>query len=120
MRRIRLQRRTWALLGVIAAIVGLLGYVAVHTGPFAPVPVTTATVQARAIDPALFGIGTVEARYTYRIGPTATGRVSHLSVHVGDRVQAGQVLGVMDTAGLDERIRAKQAALASAQATQTQ
>lgn len=115
MKRIHLQRRTWALLGVAAAIAGLLGYVAVRTGPFAAVPVTTATVQTRAIHPALFGIGTVEARYTYRIGPTTAGRVARLAVHVGDRVQAGQVLGTMDAVDLDERIRAAQAALAQAE-----
>ncbi len=120
MKRLHLQRRTWALLGVAAAIAGLLGYVAVSTGPFAAVPVTTATVQSRAIHPALFGIGTVEARYTYRIGPTSAGRVARLAVHVSDRVHAGQVLGTMDAVDLDERIRAQQAALASAQAALAQ
>lgn len=120
MKRIHLQRRTWALLGVAAAIAGLLAYVAVRTGPFAAVPVTTAIVQTRAVHPALFGIGTVEARYTYRLGPTSAGRLARLAVHVGDRVHAGQVLGTMDAVDLDERIRAQQAALASAQAALAQ
>ncbi len=78
MKRLHLQRRTWALLGVAAAIAGLLGYVAVSTGPFAAVPVTTATVQSRAIHPALFGIGTVEARYTYRIGKSGRWYVTRI------------------------------------------
>jgi len=36
--------------------------------------VTVTTAESRSIAPALFGIGTVEARYTYRIGPTIAGR----------------------------------------------
>ncbi|MCD2486549.1 biotin/lipoyl-binding protein, partial [Staphylococcus aureus] len=56
-------------------------------------------------------IGTVEARYTYRIGPTFAGRIRRLDVHAGDRVRAGQVLGEMDPVDLDDRIRAQEAAL---------
>ena len=54
----------------------------------AQVPVTVTTIENRSIAPALFGIGTVEARYTYRIGPTISGRVKQVNVHVGDRVRA--------------------------------
>ena len=43
-----------------------------------------------SITPALFGIGTVEARYTYAIGPTVAGRVKRVDVSVGDRVRAGR------------------------------
>jgi HlyD family secretion protein len=41
----------------------------------------------QAVAPALFGIGTVEARYTYKIGPTFAGRVRSVEVQVGDRVR---------------------------------
>ena len=72
--------------------------------------VTVATVESRAIAPALFGIGTVEARYTYKIGPTVAGRLQQLNVDVGDTVKAGQVLGAMDPVDLDDRVRAQEAA----------
>jgi RND family efflux transporter MFP subunit len=73
-------------------------------------------VEDRAISPALFGIGTIEARYTYRIGPTFAGRIKRLDVHVGDTVKAGQVLGEMDPVDLDERIQGQEAALKRAKA----
>ncbi|MDD4885793.1 MAG: biotin/lipoyl-binding protein, partial [Thiomonas sp.] len=111
-----LNRRTLLLLAVLIPLILLLGYVALRTGPLAAVPVTLTTVENRAINPALFGIGTVQARYTYSIGPTVAGRVLRLDVHVGDRVKVGQVLGEMDPVDLDARIRSQQATVRSTQA----
>lgn len=111
-----LQRRTLALIAAIVPLAALFVYVVLRSGPLAPVAVTLGTVQSRAVAPALAGIGTVQARYIYKIGPTAAGRVQRLDVHVGDMVRAGQVLGEMDPVDLDERIRAQQAAIKSAEA----
>lgn len=116
MKSLPLQRRTLALIAVIAPLLGLLVYVALRSGPLAPVAVTEARVESRAIHPALFGIGTVEARYTYRIGPTFAGRVQRLDVHVGDLVKAGEVLGEMDPVDLDYRVRSQEAAIKRAEA----
>jgi multidrug efflux pump subunit AcrA (membrane-fusion protein) len=92
-----------------------LSYVALRSGPLAPIPVTVTTAESRSIAPALFGIGTVEARYTYRIGPTVAGRIKRVDVQVGDRVQAGQLLGEMDPVDLDDRIASQEAALKRAE-----
>jgi RND family efflux transporter MFP subunit len=111
----RSPARTLTLLAVLVPLVGLFGYAILTSGPLAPVPVTLTEVTERAIAPALFGVGTVEARYTYRIGPTIAGRVSRVEVQVGDRVQAGQLLGEMDPVDLDDRIQAQDAALRRAE-----
>lgn len=116
MRHLPIQGRTLALLAVIVPLLALFVYVGLRSGPLAPVAVTVMTVESRAITPALFGIGTVEARYTYKIGPTFAGRVKNLEVHVGDQVTAGQVLGEMDPVDLDDRLRSQQAAFRGAQA----
>lgn len=116
MRKPILPRRALALAAVIVPLVVLLAYVALRSGPLAPVAVTEATVESRSIQPALFGIGTIEARHTFRIGPTSAGRLRRLEVHVGDRVEAGQLLGEMDPVDLDERLRSQQAALARSEA----
>ncbi len=110
------KRRLMALLLALLPLLGLFAHVAVRSGPLAPVAVTVTTVESQPLNPALFGIGTVEARYSYKIGPTAAGRVKHLFVDVGDRVKAGQVLGEMDPVDLDARIRAQEAALKAARA----
>ncbi len=73
-------------------------------------------MESRAITPALFGIGTVEARYTYKIGPTFAGRVKRLEVHVGDQVKAGQVLGEMEPVDLDDRVRSQESVFKRAEA----
>ena len=111
-----MTRRTLALLAVLVPLLALFVYVGLSSGPLAPVAVTLATVQDRSLSPALFGIGTVEARYTYKIGPTLTGRVKRLDVQVGDRVTTGQVLGEMEPVDLDERMRSQQAAAKRAEA----
>ncbi len=112
-----LQRRTLMLIGVGAVTAALFGYVVLRSGPLAPVAVTTAAVEARSISPALFGIGTVEARFSYKIGPTIAGRVAKINVDVGDRIRAGQVLAEMDPVDLDARIAALDAAIGRAEAS---
>ena len=112
-----MQRRTLALVAVIVPLLALLIYAALRSGPLAPVAVTEVEVESRAIAPALFGIGTVEARYTYKIGPTIAGRLKRLDVHVGDRVKAGQVLGEMDPVDLDDRMRSQEATIKRIEAT---
>ena len=116
MKKLPLQGRTLALLAVIIPLLVLFIYVGLRSGPLAPVAVTVSSVESRAITPALFGIGTVEARYTYKIGPTFAGRVKRLEVHVGDQVKAGQVLGEMEPVDLDARVRSQESAFKRAEA----
>ena len=116
MKTLPLQRRTLTLIAVLLPMLALFVYVALRSGPLAPISVVVASVEDRAVAPALFGIGTVDARYTYKIGPTFAGRIRRVDVNVGDHVQAGQVLGEMDPVDLDDRIRGQEAALLSAQA----
>jgi RND family efflux transporter MFP subunit len=116
MKLFSINGRALALLAVVVPLVALLAYVALRSGPLAPVAITVTTVESRALTPALFGIGTVEARYTYKIGPTLAGRVQRLDVQVGDVVQAGQVLGEMDPVDLNDRIRSAEAALKRSEA----
>ena len=88
MKFLRLQRRTLLLLAVAVPLALLFVYVALRSGPLAPVAVTVMQVQSRHIAPALAGIGAVQARHTYKIGPTGAGRVRRIEVQVGDAVAA--------------------------------
>lgn len=111
------SRRTISLVAVLALLAVAFGYVALRSGPFTPIPVTVTTVESKAIAPSLFGIGTVEARYTYRIGPTVAGRVKQVHVNVGDMVEAGQQVAEVDPVDLDDRITSQEAALKRAQSS---
>jgi len=117
MSRLPISGRTLALIAVIVPLLALFVYVALRSGPLAPVPVTVAAVETRPVSPALSGIGTVEARYTYKIGPTAAGRVKRVDVNVGDAVRAGQLLGEMDPVDLDDRVAAQEAAFRRVEAS---
>jgi HlyD family secretion protein len=94
-------------LGLIAA----LAWVATQSGPLAPVQVTVTPVVRKDVAPALFGIGTVEARRAYLIGPIAAGRVRRVLVDVGDSVTIGQLLAEMEPVDLDTRVAATAAAV---------
>ncbi len=100
------NRRNLTLIAVLAPLVLLFIWVALQAGPLAPVNVTVIHVEERAISPSMFGIGTVEARYTQKVGSTAPGRVTMMAVDVGDHVQAGQLLAQLDPIDLDQRIGA--------------
>jgi len=104
MKLLDMNQRTLGLVAVIVPMLLLFIYVGMTSGPLAPVPVTTEQVENKAISPALFGIGTVEARYSYNIGPIAPGRLQAVYVDVGDRVKAGQLLAEMEPIDLDEKI----------------
>ncbi|MDD2502162.1 MAG: efflux RND transporter periplasmic adaptor subunit [Geobacter sp.] len=111
------QRRTLILLAGLAAVFSLFLFVLFRSGPLASVEVTVIPVSSQAIRPALFGVGTVEARYSYQVGPTAAGRIKKLYVQVGDRVKPGQLLGEMDPVDLGDRLKAQQAAVKRAEAS---
>lgn len=102
-------------LGLFAAmlVVGF-GVVVARSGPLSPIQVTTLRVEAGSLSPAIFGIGTVEARRSYLIGPTAAGRVKAVHADVGETVKAGQLLAEIDPVDLDERLRSTEAAYARA------
>ena len=116
MNSIPISRRTLAILAVLVPLVGLLGYVALRSGPLAPVAVTVVKVEERALRPAVFGVGNVEARQVHRIGPTAPGRLLRLSAEVGDTVKVGQLLGEMDPVDNDDRLRSQEAVVRRAAA----
>ena len=109
--------KTMALASVVLLLVVLLGYVALRAGPLAPIEVTVVQVASKALQPALFGIGTVEARFTHKIGPTAAGRIQRVDVQVGDSVKAGHILGEMDPVDLDDKIAGQEATVKRAQAS---
>jgi HlyD family secretion protein len=107
--------------GVAAAVLVLLGalaFVALRTGPLAPIKVTVVQATQGSLSPAIFGVGTVEARRNWMVGPTVAGRVLSVKVDVGDVVKAGQLLAEMDPVDLDQRLAALDASLARAGSAQ--
>jgi HlyD family secretion protein len=108
------RRQIWFIVFGVALLLAF-GWAATQTGPLAPTRVTVTRVVKGDVSPALFGIGTVEARRSYLIGPTAAGRVSRVLVDVGDVVKVGQLLAEMDPVDLNARVNSAAAEAARAE-----
>lgn len=104
--------------GMALALLGALAWVALRTGPLAPVKVQITEVKKGRVSPEIFGIGQVEAQRSWMVGPTVAGRVLNVKVDVGQAVVPGQALAEMDPVDLDQRLAALDASLARAQSTQ--
>jgi len=104
--------------GLALALLAALAFVALRTGPLAPVKVQVTEVKKGSVSPAIFGIGQVEAQRSWMVGPTVAGRVLNVKVDVGQAVEPGQALAEMDPVDLDQRLAALDASLARAQSAQ--
>lgn len=93
----------------------VLGWLVFTRGPLAPIRVQMTRVQVGNLQPQIFGIGTVEARALYAVGPTQAGRLANLSVDQGDKVVAGQVIAEMQPVDLEGKVSSAMAANQRAQ-----
>lgn len=101
------RKRLMSLALVVTGVIGILVLI-LFKGPLAPIEVQTVRLAETDLRPALFGVGTLEARHSYSIGPTRTGRLLELLVDHGDAVATGQLLGEMDPVDLPDRLRSAQ------------
>ena len=97
--------------GAGATLLIVIAVLVLRNGPLAGTEVTLATAETGDLVPQVFGIGTVEARRAYLIGPTIASRVKQVLVDQGDAVRAGQVLAELDPVDLDERVSSANSAL---------
>ena len=115
----KINKRQVVVAAAATIVIVALGFVATRMGPLAPTKVTVAYVKSENLTPSVFGIGSVEARQSWLMGPTVAGRVLRVHVDVGQAVKAGQLLAEMDPVDLDQRLQAQDAALSKAVSVQT-
>ena len=115
----KINKRQGLIAASTAIVIVALGFVATRMGPLAPTQVTVIQVKSENLTPSVFGIGSVEARQSWLMGPTVAGRVLRVHVDVGQAVKAGQLLAEMDPVDLDQRLQAQDAALSKAVSVQT-
>lgn len=104
---------------IILLLVALIpvGWLLYSKGPLGPPKVTVTAVQQQSFKAGVFGIGTVDARLTYAIGPTQAGRVFKVFADQGDKVTAGKVLGEMDPVDLEQKVTGAAASVAKARSS---
>ena len=110
----KLSKQQVVMVAAAGLVLITIGFVAFRMGPLAPTKVTVIQVKKESLTPSVFGIGSVEARQSWLMGPTVAGRVLRVHVDVGQAVKAGQLLAEMDPVDLDQRLNAQEAALSKA------
>ena len=98
-------------------VVMLLGWLVTSQGPLAPTKVTVVRVEQGPLVASTFGIGTVEARRSYVLGPTLASRVMRVLVDQGDAVKAGQLVAELDPVDLTDRVTSGELAAERAAST---
>ena len=102
---------------VIKAIILLLiAGIAFYFWKLAPVNVPVFHVKSSAIEPTVFGTGTLEGKTRLAISPRETGAIRKLYADQGDTVQAGTLLVEMDADDILQQKRVAEAELVVAQA----
>ncbi len=110
------QKKLLAVFTTIALMAAAFIWVLLSSGPLAKIRIVVSEVQEQRLEPSLFGIGTVQARNTYRVASNIVGRATTLNVDVGDKVETGEILGIIDVVDLDEKINAQAALIKRNQA----
>ena len=100
--------KIFALIGILLSL--LLGWLVYTHGPLATARVQITSVQLADLQPQIFGIGTVEARSLYTVGPTQAGRLADIYVNQGDKVMAGQMIAEMEPVDLEGKVSSVMAA----------
>lgn len=96
------SKKTLLALAVLALLLVLV-LALVRNGPMADTKVTVIHATLADLTPQIFGVGTIEARRAYMIGPTLASRVTQVLVDQGDSVKRGQLLAALDPIDLDQR-----------------
>ena len=109
------RNATLVAVGIGVALV--LGWLVTTQGPLAAARVTVASVEQGPLIASTFGIGTVEARRSYALGPTVTSRVLRVLVDHGDAVKAGQLVAELDPIDLADRVTSAERAAERAAST---
>jgi HlyD family secretion protein len=116
----KVQRRRWQKIGLSVAagvvLVGLLGRVVNRLGNRNDPALLSQPVTRQTVPITISANGVVEAVRSINLSPKSSGVIKALLVNEGDRVQAGQVIAVMDDTNLRGQLLQSQAQLAQQQA----
>ncbi len=109
-----------AVVVIILVVAGVFGWNERNASAAAKAQVQTTTVQRGNIVATVAAAGNVSAPQQSSVAFQTSGRVTKVSVQLGDQVKAGQVLMELDTSDLQLALQTAQASLASAQANYDQ
>jgi len=112
------RRWIWIVVAVVVVLAGVGGVLLWRQSTAARAGAATRTVAVRkgTLQVTVSASGSLEPVRQVDLGFDVSGKVAEVSVDIGDRVKAGQVLARLDTAALELSLRQAEAQLKSAQA----
>lgn len=115
-----MKKKVLIVVGILAAVaVGAMFLRPQNTGPMA-MPVELSPLQKTTLRSTVSTSGNVESTDAVNVYSNLTYPIKNIMVEVGDRVNAGDVLCLLDSDDLQQSIKQKQLSLASAKATSEQ
>lgn len=115
-----MKKKVLIIVGVLAAVaVGAMFLRPQNTGPMA-MPVELSPLQKTTLRSTVSTSGNVESTDAVNVYSNLTYPIKNIMVEVGDHVNAGDVLCLLDSDDLQQSIKQKQLSLASAKATSEQ
>ena len=117
MRRLRHRTNWWMNLLLVAAIAaGVVGAVVLVRGKAsAGTSIRTTRAALGNVSSSVSASGTVQPATSMDLNFLTSGVVSEVLVHVGDKVQAGQVVGRLDPTDADAKVASAQASVVTSQ-----
>ncbi|WP_195983390.1 efflux RND transporter periplasmic adaptor subunit [Clostridium sp. D33t1_170424_F3] len=115
-----MKKKVLIVVGILAAVaVGVMFLRPQNTGSMA-MPVELSPLQKTTLRSTVSTSGNVESTDAVNVYSNLTYPIKNIMVEVGDRVNAGDVLCLLDSDDLQQNIKQKQLSLASAKATSEQ
>lgn len=115
-----MKKKVLIIVGVLAAVaVGAMFLRPQNTGPMA-MPVELSPLQKTTLRSTVSTSGNVESTDAVNVYSNLTYPIKNIMVEVGDHINAGDVLCLLDSDDLQQSIKQKQLSLASAKATSEQ
>jgi HlyD family secretion protein len=111
------SRRTLLVVGAPLVAAAAIAGTALASASPATTGYRTAVVRRAAVSETLHRPGTIEPVAKATVAFPIAGTVASVGVHVGDTVETGTVLAILDTTSLQSALAAKQAVLANAKLT---
>jgi len=113
----KFSRRTWIIIGVVAAIVLVAIFFLTRNGNKQSTTFQTTPVERGALVATVGATGSVRAKQSATLTWWTTGVVDKVNVGVGDKVSRTDLLASLDKASLNQSVILAQADLANAQKT---
>jgi HlyD family secretion protein len=119
-RKKRSRKKLFIILGIVVAVVALIGFAIVQKKKEKPIPVTTEKAFRKTITQIVTATGKIQPEVEVKIAPEVSGEIIDLPVKEGQPVRKGDLLLRIRPDSYRAQVESQQAALSGARAASVQ